>query len=124
MPRLSSTTRTPSARVGLVHRLIMSGRPSAIRRLVIPIVVDAIDGVIQARPFAHVVQERQEVSIPFGAYGDPASSVSRVRGVTFVSAARTHGIPRVVSGSSGVPMSIRGRLLARVFSELPLRFFR
>lgn len=102
-----------------VRRLLDSGCPTTVRRLVVPVVVDALNGRA-LRPLAHVAQEVRE---PFSAEPpitdlDSATSIVWPRLTARVSASRDHGSVSVVQAGAGAPMRAQLRLqdVARKFA--------
>jgi hypothetical protein len=88
---ITLTAMPPSIRLP-VSSLLALGRPSAILRLVITIVVDSLDRVA-ARPLAHVGQEVLERKPSF-ADRDSSAAVSMERKCVGIQASRFHGLPR------------------------------
>lgn len=90
-----------------VRALDLFGRPSAIRRFVVPIDVDAIEG-LALRSLSHVGQEVEETTtsarIPAVADCYPSSAVVLVRGITGVAASPDHRNPTLVSRGFGHAM--------------------
>jgi hypothetical protein len=66
--------------------------PSAVVRLVATVIVDAVYGVLQRRPFAHVAEKGFE-AIPSFTDGDALRAVFHVAGVVGVEAPHTNGYP-------------------------------
>ena len=77
-----------------VVRLLFSGRPTAIRRLIISVVVLSVDGV-SFGPRSHVGEEIQEHS-PSLANGYSPTSVSGIVAGIWVQAAFSHRHPNLV----------------------------
>jgi hypothetical protein len=59
-----------------VASLLDPGRPSAVSGLVVPVVVDPIDGVIIAGPPAHIGNEQREGRVPSLANSNPPATIS------------------------------------------------
>jgi len=97
---------TIMAERSFVLLLSASSRPSAIVRLVVAVVVDAINRVV-LRCAAHVMQEGIETSHPLFAHLDtPASVVTEDRQI-WVSASRAHLNPRSILAA--LRLSVRRR---------------
>ena len=81
-----------------ISRLLLRGRPSAVSGFVVPIRVDAVDGISSrwARLRAHVFQERDEGVLPAFAHGDTARAVQPELRVVRLIAASTHVPPSAV----------------------------
>lgn len=78
----------------LVPRLLARGRPLAIARLVIAVVVDAFDRVIRGRLSPHVAFELFNVVEPRITDTNAATAIIFITDVFCVSAALAHGMPR------------------------------
>lgn len=62
---------------GLIMALLKACRPTNIVRFVIPLVVDAIQGMLVRRPWPNVIMERLEIMSPLRADANTAPAVSR-----------------------------------------------
>lgn len=89
------------ASVGELHVL---RRPTAVVRGVIAVTVDAVEGVRERRPRAHVGEERREV-VPPGADADTPPAVVAEPRRTRVTATSAHLEPDDVLGSSGLTVT-------------------
>ena len=84
--------------------------PPAIRGLVVPVIVDAVNEV-SGGPVAHVGNERAKIARPSVAHSDAAPAVVLELGVSRVVAAAKHALPdrvqrvRIFERHSGVPFS-------------------
>lgn len=117
-----------------VRVLLLTRCPSAVRRLVVPIRVAAVDRVLRRRTAAHVREERfvgpTELRVPRGADRDPSRTVVREELVPRLVAAPVHRDPREVLGrrlpSSSLPMrDLRSVLCAtKVAREASARLHR
>lgn len=101
--RQELTELVPPARPVAILGLFFAGSPAAVVRTVRPVVVDALDGVAEARALANVGKEAAEVG-PSLAYRDAASAVAIEVDSARIQAALPHGHPRAVG---------RGRALVR-----------
>lgn len=88
--------------VGSVLLLLQRRRPAAIPRLVVPIIVDAIDGG-PGWPVAHVGKEIPEVQ-PAVTDANASATVSGVLGVVRIEAAPLHVHPDDVGAPSGTAL--------------------
>lgn len=98
--------------VRLVVCLLDMGCPSAIRRLVVAIVVDPVDRVLRSRAFAHISQERSEGRSPLRTDGNTTSGVSSIKRLIFPFgiASLQHVLPDAVfSGSASAMRDERPR---------------
>src|SRR5437773_1619564 len=95
----------------VLHLLRLRG-PAAVLWLVVPVVVDSVDGMGRRGARAHIYEECQEVMTPTIAHRDSAAAVVRIASRLRIRAAREHARPgpvfRRVSedslDSSGVAM--------------------
>lgn len=101
-----------------VPALLFRGRPSAIPRFVVPVVVDPLDRMSTRRARAHIGQERVEAQ-PARINCDATSTVSRPCGVRGHGAAMEHGSPGPVLRASR-PAVCDG-LLAQLLVPAPTR---
>lgn len=99
---------------GTIGNLLRSRCPSAISRLVVAVVVLALDGVGFARTLAHVGEKRLEALPPAFANRDPATTVPVEPFVLRVCAPSDHGAPTIVLGRrlSVDRVSVRCRAIA------------
>lgn len=58
--------------------LFLHGRPPAIARLIVPVVIDTVNRLALG-PFAHIGKEVAEVTSPSLAHGDSSAAVARIR---------------------------------------------
>ncbi len=84
----------------LVAVLLRSGSPAAVAGLVVPIVVDAVDAVVQRWPRSKVFKKGGVTLAPALANGNPASSPVLEQHIIGVFAALNHFGPSVVFGRS------------------------
>lgn len=92
-----------------VPRLLFGGRPSAITRLVVAVVVDSLDRV-PVRPRPHVAQERRKVVSPLVAHADAAPAVVGVAGRCGIVATLFRVLPRPIFRASGLSVcSLMGK---------------
>jgi hypothetical protein len=77
-------------RASAVSGLFGARCPAAVVRLVATVIVDAVYGVLQRRPFAHVAEKGFE-AIPSFTDGDALRAVFHVAGVVGVEAPHTNG---------------------------------
>lgn len=85
--------------IGSIPGLYSVGRPAAIVRFVITVVVDAIDRMFSGRSRPHVRKERRVVVPPAIADRDSSSAVVQIPLVVGVVTATTHPLPRRVFDS-------------------------
>ena len=104
--RLASDRETSVA--ARVEELLFIGRPSAVRWLVVAVVLAAIKGVRRARPRTHVREERFEGLQPPRAHGNAPRPIARPRRMIGVRAALNHVAP--------------GEVLRRALDRVPMRF--
>ncbi len=109
----------PAPRVGSVGVLLFTGRPPAVARLVVPVAVDPVDGVIEAGPLAHVGEEVLE-GRPARAERDTPAPVAIPRSIVRVGASRPQRGPTRISRSARPSMLERGRTLTGVRRQLRL----
>jgi hypothetical protein len=100
--RLSTACYQP--RLPRVAELLFLRGPAAVARLVVAVVVDAIERVASGRPWAYVSEERHEI-VPLTADTDAATAVVVVLRVALVAAALFHAVPHYVLGGSGEAVS-------------------
>jgi hypothetical protein len=79
-----------------VRCLLLRGRPSAVVRLVVTVVVDAVERVA-GRAFTHISEERLE-AVPARADGDATSAPLRVACMVRITASVAHIRPRAIGG--------------------------
>lgn len=106
----------PPAGVVLASRVLCAGEPSTVARLVIPVVVDPVNLVIEARPLAHVFEEVNEV-VPSLAHADAPAAVVPPRCVARITAPAEHPAPRPVRWRVRPAVLVRRRSRAGVFGE-------
>jgi hypothetical protein len=80
--------------------LFPSGRPSAITRLVVPVVVDPVEHQVGRRSASHVGDKRLEALAPALAHSDSASPVALVIERRWPITAIPHGAPDSIFGPS------------------------
>src|SRR5579859_11850 len=104
---MSAPLATLTSVAALVLALFARGGPTAVAWLVVPVVVDPINGPT-SRAFAHVGEKVLE-RVPALAHRDPATAVVVVGDVAGISAPIKHVFPRPVSGriTQAVP-GVRG----------------
>jgi hypothetical protein len=78
-----------------ISALLGLGRPTAIRRLVIAIVVIAFDAVTLARLWTHIFEEVVEAHPPF-TNGDASTAVPRIAFVRRIEAPGLHVSPSIM----------------------------
>ncbi len=113
---LFSSQCFPECRYGLsgspVHGLLLAGSPSAVSRLIVAVVVDALNRVIPRRSIAHVSEEGMEVDAPSLTHLNAAASITMETRYFGIVAALFHAAPcRVFNGrwaSSHVANAITG----------------
>ena len=76
--------------------LFLLGRPSAVLRLIVSVIINAVNAMLGRRPRAHVGEERLERISPALADADTAMAVPLVRRVVGVITAAFHPCPRAV----------------------------
>lgn len=107
----------------LIVRLLQAGRPAAVARLIVAVVVDAIERMQERGARAHVGVEGGERVPPAIADGDAAAAVIRPRGVRATETAAFHGAPRFVFGRAlqavGAPCAVEIREQASATSGMP-----
>lgn len=87
-----------------ILHLLTTSRPSDIAGLIVPFVVDSVDGVSGTRSGSDMVVEGHEVVQPFVADGNPASSVVGPTLGVRVGTALLHSHPDDVLGCTGSTM--------------------
>jgi len=92
---------------GLIARLLLSCRPSTIARLIVALVVDAVEGMFGRRARAQIGVEIRKRFAPASAYVDAASAVSVPPIQERVAASASHLLPRFVLGRGAHAMSLR-----------------
>lgn len=86
--------------VAPVVPLLKRGSPADVARLVVPVVVDAIDRVLTGRTRTDVLKERLKRLAPFVTYTNTATAVVLVAGGVWIAAAVFHQRPdSVLSGA-------------------------
>lgn len=86
-----------------ILRLLLPGRPAAVARLVVAVVVDALQRVtVRARP--HVLQEGGETIAPPTADGNATPAIPAVIGMLGVRAPLAHLVPDAIKRASGQPV--------------------
>lgn len=89
--RESSAKMLNESRFARVVRLLLSGGPSAVPGLIVPVVVDAVQFKSIRRP--HVGKERTEIVLPSVAHGDPTAAVGSPKWSIRVKAPRFSSAP-------------------------------
>jgi len=81
--------------------LFFSRGPSAVARLVVAVIVDALDRMLRRGAWPHVSEELRKILSPTVGHGDPSATVAMViRVILFV--ATTLGVePRLILGGAG-----------------------
>ena len=87
-------------RIAVIVGLLNRCRPTNIARLVIPVVVDAIDRVFTARPRSHISQEVHEVVAPRRGHLDAAAAIVLPRRIVWITAALFCVMPSSIYGSA------------------------
>lgn len=109
------------SRCTTIRGLLGGGRPAAVTRLVVAVVVNTVDRA-SAWTFSHIRQEVQEVGAPAIADRDSSSTVVAVRSVSTVVAPAVHRAPGGVGTRLRPAVLVRTGLLAGVRGELGSRF--
>jgi hypothetical protein len=86
---------TASAAVGLFLRR----SPFAVSGFIVPIIVNAVNGMLSRWPSSHISQKILKALLPLGANSDPAPAVPVIALVLRVTAAIIHRNPSAVLGS-------------------------
>lgn len=77
--------------------LLLHGDPPAVRRLIVPIIVNTVNGQIVPVAVRHSpIPERREIMQPFIADGDTAPTVAVIVLMPFISASLLHTMPDAV----------------------------
>ena len=71
----SETVSLLSGRVRLARGLFLHGRPAAITRLIVAVIVDAVNGMGRRGTRPHVCEEVQKAFVPSFANGDTTSTI-------------------------------------------------
>lgn len=94
--RVGHTVMTQSLCVTSVGRLLMTCGPSTITWFIATVVVDAVNGVMNRWPWAHVCQKSRVIGGPFDAHLDPSATVPRVGAVARIVTTSLRGHPCAV----------------------------
>lgn len=89
-PRLHRAARAP------VRGLLATGGPPHVPRLVVAVVVDAINRMRWARALSDVAKKRTKVIHPLGGHADPTTAIFLVASRPLVKAPSLDGFPRPV----------------------------
>lgn len=88
----------PAASIGC---LLSASSPSAVVRLIVAVVVDAVQCELRGRPLAHVRDKGENVISPTLANGYPSPTVILVTGMSRVVTTISHSRPSVILWPSG-----------------------
>jgi len=97
-----------------VRGLLLAGCPTAVGRLVVSVVVDAVDRVTPARSFSHVGQEVFERSSPSLADFDASPAVPAISDASFVLAPCDHRRPNAILVSHRVASAMAMACIASI----------
>ena len=98
--------------IALIARLFCNRCPAAIARLIVAVIVDAVDRVCGGRPWPHVLVERREGIAPPLTYNNPAAAVARPVLALGILAAFNHVSPYLVFGELGIAVNRIAEALA------------
>lgn len=88
-----------------VVALLLLSSPPAIRRLIVPVVINSIDAIPRTRPWPHVSQKRLERVPPSLANANTSPTVQRVSFIRECIASGIHPNPRPILWRSGHPVT-------------------
>ena len=98
--------------IALIARLFRDCGPMTIARLIVTVVVDAVNGVRRCGPRPHIFIERREGISPSLADRNPTAAVTRPVSPPGILAARNHVSPYLVFGELGIAVNRIARGLA------------
>lgn len=108
------------ATLSCVRMLFQPRGPAAVRRLIMAVVVDAVQRVLSGRAWTHVIQKGLKGLTPLRAYRDAPPTVVLESAPPWIQTALLHSLPRrVFSGACAVQqMPMRRVGMARIAEEV------
>jgi len=114
-----SVTETAQCGEVAVSGLFLPGRPTAVGRLVMAVVINAINGMFGRRPSAHVLNKSGVGLAPAVADANTTATVMTIANVIRVTASGFHALPDFIlwRGFPACALAVRAVRDSRVFSS-------
>jgi hypothetical protein len=98
-----------------ICRLFLVCRPTTITRLIIAVIIDAVNAMVHGRSMSHIAQKSFETILPLLTYHDSTSAISRIDATSRIEASLDDALPNAMLGASG--FAVCDNLLPDLFAS-------